>query len=250
MARFVPIVIVSPTVDRSKERAWQAILLPLCLPPEQRDYILHPSLMDTILADDPVRGASCRAPHRRIGGGSHCRFAVCSSGCCWPLLRAAAAGPHDVFAAICVWRKPDADIQTFFPGATSYRTDLRPVGQCAALPSSALSGPGWIRTRVDFKFYRILAGDRSVGTVLTHLGKGRYGAIEVVIALDPPAPSKACASRWCASRTASSARSRTVSSLPVRVPPVSVGERDLIGHREPLDLLQNLSHTPLGLLRS
>jgi hypothetical protein len=92
--------------------------------------------------------------------------------------------PHDVFAAICVWRKPDADIQTFFPGATSYRTDLKPVGSHRAAIERAI-GARLDPDEGDFKFYRILAGERSVGTVLTHLGKGRYGAIEVVIALDP-----------------------------------------------------------------
>jgi hypothetical protein len=92
--------------------------------------------------------------------------------------------PHDVFAAICVWRKPDADIQSFFPGATSYRTDLKPVGSRRAAIERAI-GARLDPDEGDFKFYRILAGERSVGTVLTHLGKGRYGAIEVVIALDP-----------------------------------------------------------------
>jgi hypothetical protein len=92
--------------------------------------------------------------------------------------------PHDVFAAICVWRKPDADIQTFFPGATSYRTDLKPVGSHRAAIERAI-GARLDPDEGDFKFYRILAGEHGVGTVLTHLGKGRYGAIEVVIALDP-----------------------------------------------------------------
>ena len=36
--------------------------------------------------------------------------------------------PRAARAAICVWRKPDADIKAFFPGADSYRTDLKPVG--------------------------------------------------------------------------------------------------------------------------
>src|SRR5437763_261159 len=92
--------------------------------------------------------------------------------------------PREARAAICVWRKPDADIKAFFPGAESYRTDLKPVGAHRAAIERAL-GSRLDPDEGDFKFYRILAGERRVGTVLTHLGKGRYGAIEVVIALDP-----------------------------------------------------------------
>lgn len=92
--------------------------------------------------------------------------------------------PRHARAAICVWRKPDADIQYFFPGADSYRTDLKPVGSRRAAIERAI-GARLDADESDFKFYQILAGYRRVGTVLTHLGKGRYGAIEVVIALDP-----------------------------------------------------------------
>jgi H+/Na+-translocating ferredoxin:NAD+ oxidoreductase subunit G len=99
-------------------------------------------------------------------------------------LLALLAFSRDARAAICVWRKPDTDIQRFFPGAESYRTDLKPVGSRRAAIERAL-GARLDPDESDFKFYRILAGSRRVGTVLTHLGKGRYGAIEVVIALDP-----------------------------------------------------------------
>jgi hypothetical protein len=99
-------------------------------------------------------------------------------------LLALLALPRDAHAAICVWRKPDADIKQFFSGADSYRTDLKPVGSRRAAIERAL-GARLDADESDFKFYRILAGNRSVGIVLTHLGKGRYGAIEVVIALDP-----------------------------------------------------------------
>jgi hypothetical protein len=92
--------------------------------------------------------------------------------------------PRDAHAAICVWRKPDADIKAFFPGAESYRTDLKPVGAQRAAIERALRAH-LDPDEGDFKFYRILSGDRRVGTILTHLGKGRYGAIEVVVALDP-----------------------------------------------------------------
>jgi hypothetical protein len=98
-------------------------------------------------------------------------------------LAAVLALPSDLFAAICVWRKPDADIRTFFPGAESYRTELKDVGARRAAIERAI-GARLDPDEGDFKFYRILNGSRTVGTVLTHLGKGRYGAIEVVVALD------------------------------------------------------------------
>jgi hypothetical protein len=99
-------------------------------------------------------------------------------------LAAVLALPQDARAAICVWRKPDVDIKAFFPGAQSYRTDLKSVGARRSAIERAI-GARLDPDEGDFKFYRILAGDRVVGTVLTHLGKGRYGAIEVVVALDP-----------------------------------------------------------------
>src|SRR5205823_7948808 len=74
--------------------------------------------------------------------------------------------------------------------AESYRTDLKPVGARRAAIERAL-GSRLDPDEGDFKFYRILAGEHRVGTVLTHLGKGRYGAIEVVIALDPAGTVKA-----------------------------------------------------------
>jgi hypothetical protein len=98
-------------------------------------------------------------------------------------LAAVLAFARDARAAICVWRKPDADIKLFFPGAQSYRTDLKAIGAKRTAIERAI-GARLDPDESDFKFYRILSGDRLVGTVLTHLGKGRYGAIEVVIALD------------------------------------------------------------------
>src|ERR1700694_4654775 len=80
-------------------------------------------------------------------------------------------------AAICVWRKPDADIKRFFPGADSYRTDLKAVGSRRVAIERGI-GARLDPDESDFKFYQILGGNRRVGTVLTHLGKGRYGAIE------------------------------------------------------------------------
>ncbi|MBI3944478.1 MAG: hypothetical protein HY321_01015 [Armatimonadetes bacterium] len=86
-------------------------------------------------------------------------------------------------AALCVWRKPDQDIKRFFPGADTYKTDFRtPGGKRAAIEKRI--GARLDPDESEFKFYRIIDDGKQVGTILTHLGKGQYGAIEVVVALD------------------------------------------------------------------
>lgn len=89
------------------------------------------------------------------------------------------------FAALCVWRNPSADIQEFFGGG-SYRTLVVNVGnQKAAIERE-------IGTSLDpdenvLQFWPVTRNGQRVGTVSTHLGRGDYGAIEVVIAIvDPP----------------------------------------------------------------
>lgn len=87
-------------------------------------------------------------------------------------------------AALCVWRKPDQDIQRFFPGADTYQTEYKAPGSKRAAIEKRL-GAALDSDETEFKFYRILDGGKRVGTILTHLGKGQYGAIEVVVAIDP-----------------------------------------------------------------
>lgn len=96
----------------------------------------------------------------------------------------------EAFAALCVWRNPGSDIQEFF-GSGDYRTLVVNVGnQKAAIESR-------IGTSLDadenvLQFWPVTRNGQRVGTVSTHLGRGDYGAIEVVIAIvDPPnAPAK------------------------------------------------------------
>ncbi len=93
-------------------------------------------------------------------------------------------------AALCVWRNPDADIRELFGGG-SYRTVLVNVGSQKAAIEQAIG------TRLDpdetqLKFWPVMQNGRRVGTIASHLGKGDYGAIEVIVAIvDPPnAPAK------------------------------------------------------------
>lgn len=87
-----------------------------------------------------------------------------------------------VSAALCVWRKPDQDIKAFFPGADTYKTDVKVPGSRRAAIEKRI-GVRLDPDESEFKFYRVIDGGKQVGTIMTHLGKGQYGAIEVVVAL-------------------------------------------------------------------
>ena len=86
-------------------------------------------------------------------------------------------------AALCVWRKPDQDIKQFFPGADTYTTDLKDPGKKKSVVERRI-GRKLDADEQEFKFYRITDGGKKVGTIMTHLGKGEYGAIEIVVAVD------------------------------------------------------------------
>ena len=86
-------------------------------------------------------------------------------------------------AALCVWRKPDQDIKQYFPGADTYKTDLKDPGSKKSVIEKRI-GRKLDADEQEFKLYRIIDGGKLVGTIMTHLGKGQYGAIEIVVALD------------------------------------------------------------------
>ena len=88
-------------------------------------------------------------------------------------------------ASLCVWRNPDADIKAFFGGG-SYRTVLATVGAKKAKIEKRL-GQKLDSDELQLKFWPVTKDGQRVGTVASHLGKGDYGAIEVVVAIvDPP----------------------------------------------------------------
>ncbi|MGD9497670.1 MAG: hypothetical protein AB7Y46_15320 [Armatimonadota bacterium] len=91
----------------------------------------------------------------------------------------------EALAALCVWRNPDADIREFFGGGT-YRTVVVNVGGQKAAIEAAIGTP-LDPDETQLKFWPVMQNGRRVGTVASHLGKGDYGAIEVIVALvDPP----------------------------------------------------------------
>jgi hypothetical protein len=94
------------------------------------------------------------------------------------------------FASLCVWRNPSSDIEEIFGGGT-YRTVVVNVGGKKSAIEQAI-GTSLDADETQLKFWPVIRDGKRVGTVASHLGKGDYGAIEVVIAIvDPPnAPAK------------------------------------------------------------
>ena len=82
-------------------------------------------------------------------------------------------------AALCVWRNPDADIKEFFGGGT-YRTVLVKVGKKKATIEKAI-GTELDSDESELKFWPVMKDGKRVGTVASHLGKGDYGAVEVLM---------------------------------------------------------------------
>jgi hypothetical protein len=91
----------------------------------------------------------------------------------------------DASAALCVWRNPDTDIKDFFGGGT-YRTVLAQVGSKKGAIEQAI-GTKLDADETELKFWPVIQNGKRVGTVASHLGKGDYGAVEVIVAIVDPA---------------------------------------------------------------
>jgi hypothetical protein len=96
------------------------------------------------------------------------------------LLLVALAG--SAAASLCVWRQPDADIAAVF-GSGTYKTVFRDITDSLRAPVEARLGFALDPDETQFKFFPVFRSGRRIGTVMTHAGKGQYGAIEVVIAV-------------------------------------------------------------------
>ncbi|MHB8997224.1 MAG: hypothetical protein ACYC63_18410 [Armatimonadota bacterium] len=88
-------------------------------------------------------------------------------------------------AALCVWRNPDADIKDFY-GSGSYRKIVVKVGAKKGAIEK-LIGAKLDADENEMNFWPVTSNGKRVGTVASHLGKGDYGAIEVIMAIDDPA---------------------------------------------------------------
>ena len=85
-------------------------------------------------------------------------------------------------ASLCVWRQPDADISDIF-GSGSYKTVFADITDSLSQRIGKRLGFPLDADETQFKYFPVFKGTRRVGTVMTHAGKGQFGAIEVVVAV-------------------------------------------------------------------
>jgi len=87
-------------------------------------------------------------------------------------------------ASLCVWRQPDSDISGIF-GPGSYKTVFVDISDSMKQKIEKRLGFPLDADETQFKFFPVYRGKKQVGTVMTHAGKGQFGAIEVVVAVVP-----------------------------------------------------------------
>jgi hypothetical protein len=85
-------------------------------------------------------------------------------------------------ASLCVWRQPDADISGIF-GSGSYKTVFADITDAQKQKVEKRLGFALDADETQFKYFPVFKGKQRVGTVMTHAGKGQFGAIEVVVAV-------------------------------------------------------------------
>lgn len=93
-------------------------------------------------------------------------------------------------ADVCVWRDPDRTMARLFPDARDYVTITKRVTLAAGKRiEAALGRPLDHSEKAEFNFYdlRALRAGKvtPVGTAMALAGKGEFGAIEVVVGMDP-----------------------------------------------------------------
>jgi hypothetical protein len=86
------------------------------------------------------------------------------------------------FASLCVWRQPDADISDIF-GSGSYKTVFADITEAQKQKIEKRLGFTLDADETQFKYFPVFKGTKRIGTVMTHAGKGQFGAIEVVVAV-------------------------------------------------------------------
>jgi hypothetical protein len=85
-----------------------------------------------------------------------------------------------VFNSLCVWRFPDRDLKEIF-NADAYETKLVSISEDQQAEIEKRLGAELDPDETEFKFFMVTRKGEPVGIVSTHLSKGQYGAIEVVV---------------------------------------------------------------------
>jgi hypothetical protein len=88
----------------------------------------------------------------------------------------------NALGSLCVWRQPDADISAIF-GSGSYKTVFADITDAQKQKIEKRLGFALDADETQFKYFPVFKGAKRAGTVVTHVGKGQFGAIEVVVAV-------------------------------------------------------------------
>lgn len=87
-------------------------------------------------------------------------------------------------APLCPWREPAQDLKSFFPTATRYEAETHILSGMRLQLASSLGRPP-TGDENALHIYRIYAQQTPLGVILTQRVKGAYGAIEIVLGVDP-----------------------------------------------------------------
>lgn len=88
-------------------------------------------------------------------------------------------------APLCPCRQPEADLRRFFPGATRWQSETRVLsGQLLELKRRLGRDPQ--PEELALQVHRVFRNAEELGAVLVRCVHGKYGAIEIVLAIDSP----------------------------------------------------------------
>jgi hypothetical protein len=99
-------------------------------------------------------------------------------------IHTAAAHPTLESAPLCPWREPERDLSRFFPGATGSQEELRILSHLRVALIHDLGRP-LTAEEMLLRPYHIVKGAAPLGSVLVRRVKGEFGAIELVLAVQP-----------------------------------------------------------------
>lgn len=117
--------------------------------------------------------------------------ATCALGAWWVEARSRDRSPavHSLAslperAPMCPWREPEADVARFFPGATGHTTEVIILSGARMELRKRLGRTPTPDENVLY-VHRVRRQSTALGALLTRRVKGEFGAIELVLAVDP-----------------------------------------------------------------
>jgi hypothetical protein len=87
-------------------------------------------------------------------------------------------------APLCPWRAPERELRQFFPGADRWLPETRILSEHRVELARRLGRPP-APDELALLLYHVHRGPEMRGAVMTRRARGKYGAIEVVVAVTP-----------------------------------------------------------------